>query len=241
MTTHTMESSAKNVTRASVEERIRGWLTPLNLHFAGVGLLVLVNVYLLVHMGLAWEAKHSRNAEAMAEQQVRLKAAEIAAKPLEGLDAKLATATGGADEFYAKRLPGSVSQVAAERGELAKKLGVKETRVQYVYAPVLAGSKGELTEVKMDASLTGDYRALVQFINALERDKTFFVINGISLSGQQSGTVNLRLRLTTYLRGPVPEDEKTPGDVDSDDAGDAGKKSGTTAGPVGAARAGAKP
>jgi hypothetical protein len=236
MTTQAIASPAKNVTRASVEERVRGWWTPLNLHFAGVGLLVLVNLYLLVHMGLAWEAKHSRNADAMAEQQVRLKAAEIAAKPLEGLDAKLAAATGESDTFYANRLPGSVSQVAAERGELAKKLGVKETRVQYVYAPILAGSKGELTEVKMDASLTGDYRALVQFINALERDKTFFVINGISLSGQQSGTVNLRLRLTTYLRGPVPEDEKTPGDVVSDDASGASKSS-----PAGAATAGAKP
>jgi hypothetical protein len=238
MTTQTMESPVKNVTRASVEERLRGWWTPLNLHFAGVGLLVLVNFNLLVHMGLAWEAKHSRNAEAMAEQQVRLKAAEIAAKPLEGLDAKLATATDGADEFYAKRLPGSVSQVAAERGDLAKKLGVKETRVQYVYAPVLAGSKGELTEVKMDASLTGDYRALVEFINALERDKTFFVINGISLSGQQSGTVNLRLRLTTYLRGPVPEDEKTLGDADADAAGD--RVDGTQS-PAGAGRGGARP
>jgi hypothetical protein len=41
----------------------------------------------------------------------------------------------------------------------------------------------------------------VQFINALERDKMFFVIDGVTLNGQQSGTVNLRLRLTTYLRG----------------------------------------
>jgi hypothetical protein len=236
MTTQTMENPAKSVARAaakqSMEERIREWVTPLNLHFAGVGLLVLVIVYLLVHMGLAWEAKRSRNADAMAEQRVMLKAAEIAAKPLEGLDAKLATATDEADGFYAKRLPGSVSQVAAERGDLAKKLGVKETRVQYTYAPILAGSAGELTEVKMDASLTGDYRALVQFINALERDKTFFVINGISLSGQQSGTVNLRLRLATYLRGKLPEDEKTPGDVDdADDSGkDGSAKSGATPG-----------
>jgi hypothetical protein len=55
----------------------------------------------------------------------------------------------------------------------------------------------------MDASLSGDYRPLVLFINSLERDKMFFVIYGLTLTGQQSGTVGLRLRLTTYLRSPV--------------------------------------
>ena len=55
----------------------------------------------------------------------------------------------------------------------------------------------------MDASLSGDYRPLVLFINGLERDKMFFLIDGVTLTGQQSGTVGLRLRLTTYLRAPV--------------------------------------
>jgi hypothetical protein len=30
----------------------------------------------------------------------------------------------------------------------------------------------------------------------------FFLINGINLTGQQTGQVNLRIRLTTYLRSP---------------------------------------
>jgi hypothetical protein len=60
----------------------------------------------------------------------------------------------------------------------------------------------------MDASLSGDYRPLVVFINELERNKMFFLINGVTLTGQQSGTVGLRLRLTTYLRAPIG-DEKT--------------------------------
>ena len=65
----------------------------------------------------------------------------------------------------------------------------------------LPGSAGELTEVRIDATLSGDYRPLVQFINSLERDKLFFVIHRETLTGQQSGTVNLRLGLTTYERG----------------------------------------
>ena len=67
--------------------------------------------------------------------------------------------------------------------------------------PVLAGSAGELMEERIDARLSGDYRSLVRFINSLERDKMFFVITGLTLTGQQTGMVNLRLRLTTYVRG----------------------------------------
>jgi hypothetical protein len=54
--------------------------------------------------------------------------------------------------------------------------------------------------MSIDASVSGDYRPIVEFINAVERDKVFFVINGINLTGQQTGQVNLRIRLTTYLR-----------------------------------------
>jgi hypothetical protein len=79
--------------------------------------------------------------------------------------------------------------------------------VQYAESPVLEAGKA-LTEVRMDASLNGDYRPLVLFMNSLERDKMFFLISGVTLTGQQSGMVGLRLRLTTYLRpatrGEVP-------------------------------------
>ena len=194
-------TSATSRTAPSVAERTRSWLSPLNLHFAGVGLLALLNVYLLVHMGILWKTVSSNDQAALAQQQIALKTAQISAEPLRGLDAKLARATTGSDTFYDDRLPGSVSAVLAELGALTKSHGVRLTRSQDVYAPVLLGSAGELTEMRIDASLSGDYRPLVQFINSLERDKMFFVITGLTLTGQQTGMVNLRLRLTTYVRG----------------------------------------
>jgi hypothetical protein len=153
---------------------------------------------------------------------VQRKAAEIAAEPLRGLGAKLIAATEDADRFSDKRLPYADSQVLAELGVLTKKQNVKLMRVQYLFTPALAGTGHELTKMQMDASLSGDYRPLVQVINALERDKVFFVIEGVTLSGQQSGTVGLRLRLTTYLRpahagevskSVVVEDPAMPGSV----------------------------
>jgi type IV pilus assembly protein PilO len=196
--------------------QLQSLLSPLNLHWAGVGLLALVNIYLIAHMLFLWHASSSYNADAVARQRIELAQAANAVKPLRGLDAKLAMATAESDRFYRDRLPGSDSQVAGELGVLAKKDGVRLAGAQYMHAAVLAGSIGELTELRIDARLSGDYRPLVMFLNSLERDKMFFVIKGVTLTGQQSGTVNLRLRLTTYLRGGVPADvEPTTGGSES--------------------------
>jgi type IV pilus assembly protein PilO len=177
------------------------WLSALNLHWAGVGLLALVCLYLLAQMALLWHDQSNYDADAIAQQKVELKTAQIAAMPLRGLDQKVALATAESDRFYRDRLPAADSEMLTEIGVLSKRAGVRLTGVQYPQEPVLAGSAGELMEQRIDARLSGDYRPLVQFINALERDKMFFVITGLTLTGQQTGTVNLRLRLTTYVRG----------------------------------------
>lgn len=219
---------------AVVAEKTRGALTALNLHFAGLALLLLLNVYLLVHMAYLWQTAHSQNADALAQQRIQLQTAQIAAAPLEGLDGKLARSTDDADGFYQRRLPYAYSQAYSEMGRLATKYNAKLTRVSYAYTPLyLNGSQStnqdpSLTEIRMDASLTGDYKPLVQLINELERDKTFFLISAVTLTGQQSGTVSLRLKVTSYLR-PVTGNEKAeplPASEGDDDATDAAKSGG---------------
>ncbi len=183
--------------------RARALLTTVNLHFAGVAALCVLNLYLALHLLFLVQALHSNNADALAHQQATERAAEIAALPLRGLDVKLVNSTADADEFYARRLPYAYSQVLTELGALTRHNNVRLARVQYAQSPALSGS-GELIEVRMDASVAGDYRPLVQFINALERDRMFFVINTLTFTGANGGQVNLRIRLTTYLRQPNP-------------------------------------
>ena len=52
----------------------------------------------------------------------------------------------------------------------------------------------------MEADLAGNYVALARFINALERDETFFIINSVTLGGEQTGPVKLQMKLETYLK-----------------------------------------
>lgn len=187
------------------EGGVRAAFGPLNLHLAALAVLLAFNLYLLAHLFILWQRASSNDANAVARQRISLRAAQIGGEPLQGLDQKLADATREADTFYQRRFPLSDSDVLSELGTLAKEHNVRLTRGQYLHAPVLAGSPGELTQMSIDASLSGDYSELVQFINALERDRMFFVIDGVTLSGQQSGTVNLRLRLRTFLRGRFQE------------------------------------
>lgn len=181
--------------------RARALLTAVNLHYAGVVALLIIVLYTVMHLLFLSNALNERNADALMRQQMMLKTARLQALPLRGLDGKIAASTQDADLFYAERLPYAESQVLTELGHLAQKTGVRWANAQYAQLPVLSGEYA-LTELHMDASVSGDYRPIVEFINSLERDKMFFLVNSISLSGQQTGTVNLRIRLTTYLRAP---------------------------------------
>ncbi|HXC97070.1 MAG TPA: hypothetical protein VNU92_15325 [Edaphobacter sp.] len=222
MTTTVTEKKRSAVAAAQWAEKVRKLATLLNLHIAGVVLLGLVNLYFLVHVAFTWRSANGDNAKALADQTVQMKAAEIARQPLEGLDAKLAQATKDADKFSQQRLPYAYSEFLAELGTQAKKQNVKLTRAQYAESPEMDGTPGALTEVRMDAGLNGDYRSLVMFINGLERDKMFFLIRALTLTGQQSGMVGLRLGLTTYERAPMGAEstEKTVASSESDKASD---------------------
>jgi hypothetical protein len=101
----------------------------------------------------------------------------------------------------------SYSEIATELGVLKTANKVRLTGVSYTQEAVTDLSSGPLTEVRLDARLSGDYRGLVEFLNGLERDRVFFVVTGVTLTGQEGGRVNLRMKLTTYLRGLSSDEE----------------------------------
>jgi Tfp pilus assembly protein PilO len=161
-----------------------------------VGVAAIAALYLLIRFSMALFTAHSVSAQEMQQRQLQLKAQDLSIAPMRGMDQKLETADEQAAKFYQDRLPSEYSTIAAELGRLQKDTGVKQTRV--TYTPKAAG--GGLTEIRMEASLMGEYAPLIKFINQMERDKVFFVIRGVTLTGTQGGIVNLRLQMNTYLR-----------------------------------------
>lgn len=170
--------------------------SPLNLHLAGVVALALVNIVLGVQVGLAWRKAKGQPEEQLANQRMQIKTLNLENAPLRGLDTKIVQSKSSIDAFYNKRIPANYSSILLALGDLAAKSHVRLSRVQYTQAPAIP----TLVEIRMDASVTGEYTSIMQFINGVEREKTFFVIDALTLNGQQGGMVNLRLRLSTYLR-----------------------------------------
>ena len=170
--------------------------SPLTWHMAGFILLLALAVALAIRLGLDWAVMDSHSSEVLADKQIQLRALGIKTAPLRGLDQRVEKTRKQLEDFYQKRIPPNYSSIDARIGELQVASGVRLTRVQYTQGAVSA----DLTEITMDAGITGDYQQIMRFVNSLERDQTFFVIRGMALTGQQSGMVNLRLRVSTWLR-----------------------------------------
>jgi Tfp pilus assembly protein PilO len=170
--------------------------SPLTWHYAGFGVLLILVIGLAIRFGMDWSATNGRSSDALASKQVELKALDMETAPLRGLDKRVEESRTQVAAFYEKRIPPSYSLIATRIGELAVKGPVRLSRVQYAQGP--AGS--DLAEIELDAGISGSYPEIMRFVNSVERDETFFVIRAMSLTGQQGGQVNLRLRVSTWLR-----------------------------------------
>lgn len=188
----------------------------LNLHIAGVALLVILNAFLLVSLGIAFRDLGSSRQEQLQAAQLQLTQLEVQDKRLHDLPAKVDLSRKDADKFYAERIPANYSSILADLGQLASKDSIRLTRAGYSQAPAIEG----LVELRIDANLSGDYGGVMNFINGLERDKTLYVINALTLTGQQEGKVNLRLRLTTYLHAKDASDLPPSSGTDDSPDGD---------------------
>jgi Tfp pilus assembly protein PilO len=127
--------------------------------------------------------------------ELQVKTREV--KPLTNLDQKVKIANLQIAEFYLKRFPSKDSQIIAEFGKLAAENGVSIEQGTY---KVGDEPESRLLPVEVEANLSGNYVSLAKFINALERDDMIFLINDLSLGGEQSGPVKLQMKLETYLK-----------------------------------------
>lgn len=170
--------------------------SPLAWHFAGLAILLLVVIGLAVRLSYDWIATNDNSTDALVGKQVQLKTLELETAPLRGLDKRVAESHEQMGTFYARRIPANYSSIASRIGDLGVKSGVRLSRVQYAQ-----GAPGsDLTEISLDAGVSGAYPQIMHFVNDLERDPTFFVIRAMALTGQQGGMVNLRLRVSTWMR-----------------------------------------
>ena len=177
---------------------LRKYFTPLNLFAAAILALLVFDLSLATRLAVAWHQSGSDQSAQFNADLARYAQLQAQVGKLRSLPAAVSTSRSATERFIDARIPDSDSAVISELGRLATGNSVRLSRAQYTEEPAAPG----LAEMRVDASVSGAYTPLMHFINDLERDKqhSFFIIRSLALTGQQGGTVNLRLRLTTYMR-----------------------------------------
>ncbi len=142
---------------------------------------------------LAGSADHRQ--QELQQSWLQLKSRESA--PWRGLDKKIPLAQRQIEDFYHDRFPAEDSSIAADLGKLASQTGVRMSAERYTHKD--SDVEG-LQRVEIEADLSGNYLQLVRFINALERNRLFFIVDSLELGSEQNGVVKLQIKVETYLR-----------------------------------------
>ena len=160
-----------------------------------VGAFVLIDAVAIAMLMTPLAGMREARQQELHQLWQQLKSREYA--PWRGLDKKIPRAKQQIDEFYQQRFPAEESSISDNLGRLAAETGVRVTGEKY---QVKDAQIEGLQPVEIAASCSGDYLQLVRFINALERNKLFFLVSGVELGNEQNGTVSLQIKIQTYLR-----------------------------------------
>jgi type IV pilus assembly protein PilO len=101
-------------------------------------------------------------------------------------------------KFYEDRLPRNSSTIFESLGSLARENRVNLTQASY---KVDQTDMPNVSQVEITADLNGDYAQTMRFINALEREKLFFIVDGVNLAEQEGGRVKLNIRIQAFMKG----------------------------------------
>lgn len=173
--------------------------------FTVLGILAMVDVLLLGY--LLWPGSSSagrRAREEALQQQYRALGHEVA--PLKDIDGKLMQTRADINDLYSEQIPNRWSQISSHLETLVRESGVTAQSVKYTSDK--QPEKGDLSDVQrvnIDTTVQGDYSKVAHFINAIEQDKLLFIIQQISLSSQEGGTVTLAIKFNTFMKQPPSE------------------------------------
>lgn len=117
--------------------------------------------------------------------------------PLQGINGKVEQAKTEIKQFVDDRMPVQSANVPDELGRVAGENKVILASAKYkVEDTEIPG----IRRIVIQANLNGPYEQEARFINAVERDKLFFIIDSISLGEEQSGGVLLQIQMEAYVR-----------------------------------------
>jgi Tfp pilus assembly protein PilO len=108
------------------------------------------------------------------------------------------------DKFERSLPPASsgYSFVTSELGGIARKMGIQLENLAFKQIEI--ASRG-MTEVAVDATVGGDYKSVIGFLNSLQRSASLYAVDSLTLAGENAGpgsggVIKVALHLRTYFR-----------------------------------------
>jgi Tfp pilus assembly protein PilO len=169
----------------------------------GVALLVIADVALAVYGWKRASAPRSQQDLAVLMRNRELLRADV--KRAQDIRQKIPAIQNDCDQFEQSLYPGTAgySLVTAELGAIANKAGLQLESQSFRQNDV----KGRgLTEVIIEATVTGGYSGVVRFLNGLQRSSNVYAVESLAAKseaqqpGARSGGVRVTMHIKTYFR-----------------------------------------
>jgi Tfp pilus assembly protein PilO len=167
----------------------------------GVVLLIAADVALVVYSWNFSSANHPQDLAILTRNRDLLRA-DIARG--QDIRSKIPAIQKDCDKFEQSLYPVTTgySSVTADLGTIARKAGLELESRSFRQNEV----KGRgLTEVEMEAVVSGSYGAVVRFLNGLQRSANVYAVEGLSAKSETNrqggtGVVHVTMHIKTYFR-----------------------------------------
>lgn len=159
-----------------------------------------VSLLALMYLLTPITSSSAEKQQQLLSKQQQLRSVEEQTRPIQRLPQLVSKAKGDIATFYDDRLPALPSQIYSEIYRLAQKNNVRVSEVKY---DTYDTSVNDLKLIQVEARVSGPYGNLMRFINSVERNKLFFLIDTLQLAdtkARDTNEVQLNIKMETYLR-----------------------------------------
>src|SRR5579864_9331027 len=155
--------------------------------------LILGGVLLLVGADIAlaaynWKLSSSpRTPQQQFDAQARsLKLLRADIEQARGIQKDMPNIQKDCERFEHSLFPASTgySSVTADIGSIAKKAGVQVEGLGFKQKEIASRN---LTEVLLDATVSGSYQQVIEFLNGMQRSKNIYQVDDLALASEASG------------------------------------------------------
>jgi type IV pilus assembly protein PilO len=169
----------------------------------GVLLLVVADIALAVYSWKLASSPHTPQKEfALQSKNLKLLRGDI--ERAQGIQKDMPNIQKDCDGFEQSLFPANTgySSVTADLGSISKKAGLRIDDLSFKQKEI---PNRNLTEVAMDATVSGDYKNIIQFLNGLQRSQNLYEVDNLSLASEAqgqgpAGAIRVSMHLKTYFR-----------------------------------------